>query len=175
MHKWPQDPWQLCCTVFWNTYEHYVSNKFLFRHKVFYFSDVSTAQYQNFKNLTNLIFHQKDFHIQAKWNFFATPHGKNACDRVGGTIKRLATHTSLQHPFSNQILTPKQLFDFAEANVDGVTSFFVSFVEVVSNTGFLESRFATSSTFKGIRSHHQFIPNSSSLSLTMKKTSYATH
>ena len=51
----------------------------------------------------------------------------------------------------------------------------MSSVEVVSNTGFLESQFAISSTFKGTQSHHQFIPNSSSLSLTMKKTSYATH
>ena len=53
--------------------------------------------------------------------------------------------------------------------------FFVSSAEVVGKTGFLESRFTTSSKFKGTQSHHQFIPNSSSLSLTMKKTSYATH
>ena len=38
-------------------------------HKVFYFSDGSAAQYKNFKNLANLIFHQNNFHIQAKWNF----------------------------------------------------------------------------------------------------------
>ena len=77
-----------------------------------------------------------------------TLNGKNACDRVGGTIKRLAAHASIQHLFSNEIFNPKQLFDFAEASVDGVTSFFVSSIEVVSNTGFLESQFATSSTFK---------------------------
>ena len=47
--------------------------------------------------------------------------------------------------------------------------------EVVSNTEFLESRFATSSTFKETQSHHQFIPNASSLSLTMKKTTFTTH
>ena len=98
--------------------------------------------------------------------FFATLHRKNPCGRVGGTIKRLA---SLQHPFSNQILTPKQLFDFAEANVDDITSFFVSSEEVLSNTEFLQSQFATSSTFKGTQSHHQLVPNTSSLSLTMKK------
>ena len=102
-------------------------------------------------------------------------HGNNAFNGVGGTIKRLPAHASLQCPFSNQILTPKQLFDFAEPNVNGVTSFFVSSVEVVSNTGFLKSRFATSSTFKGTQSHHQFIPSSSSLSLTMKKTLCETH
>ena len=57
-----------------------------------------------------------------------------------------------------------------------VSLFFVSSVEVVNNTGFLESRFAaTSSTFKGTQSHHQFISNSLNLSLTMKKTWHATH
>ena len=99
-------------------YEHYITNKFPFLRKVFYFKDGSASQHKNFKNLTNLIFHQNNFHIQAEWTFFATTPRKNACDRVGGTIKRLAAHASLQCPFSNQILTPKQLFDFAEANVD---------------------------------------------------------
>ena len=42
-----------------------------------------------------------------------------------------------QTKFSNQILTPKQLFDFARANFDGATSFFVSSVEVVSTLDFL--------------------------------------
>ena len=35
--------------------------------------------------------------------------------------------------------------------------------------------FLLSSTFKGTQSHHQFIPNVSRASLTMKKTSFATH
>ena len=52
--------------------EHYISNRFLFLHKVFYFNDGSAAQYKNFKNLTNLIFHHKNFHMQAEWNFL--PH-----------------------------------------------------------------------------------------------------
>ena len=69
---------------------------------------------------------------------FFCHHGKNACDGVGGTIKRLAAHVSVQYPFSNQILAPEQLFDLAEANFDSVTLLFVSSVEFVSNTGFLE-------------------------------------
>ena len=85
----------------------------------------------------------------------STLNGKNACNRVGDTIKRLAAHGSLQRPFSNQILAPKQLFDFA----DDVISVFVSSVEIFSNTRFLES---------------WFIPNSSGLSLTINKT-YSTH
>ena len=53
-------------------HEHYASKEFPFLHKVFYFSDGSAAQYKNFKNLTNLIFHQNNFHIHAEWNSFAT-------------------------------------------------------------------------------------------------------
>ena len=71
----------------------------------------------------------------------------------------IAAHASLQRPFSNQILTPKQSFDFAEGNLCDIISFFLSSEEVVSNTDFLELRFATSSTFKRTRDHHQFIPN----------------
>ena len=69
---------------------------------------------------------------------FFCHHGKNACDGVGNTSKKLAAHVSVKCPFSNQILTPKQLFDLAEANFDCVTSFFVSSAEVVSNTEFIE-------------------------------------
>ena len=53
-------------------HEHYVSKEFPFLHKVFCFSDGSAAQYKNCKNLTNLIFHQSNFHIHTEWNFFAT-------------------------------------------------------------------------------------------------------
>ena len=52
--------------------------------KVFYFSDGSGAQYKNYKNLTNLLFHEEDFGLKAEWHFFGTSHGKNACDGVGG-------------------------------------------------------------------------------------------
>ena len=48
---------------------------------------------------------------------------KNASDGVGGTIKGLAAHASLQRPISNQILTPLQLFEFANVEIHGVTSF----------------------------------------------------
>lgn len=152
-------------------HEKYISQEFPFVHKIIYFSDGSAAQYKNFKNLTNLIFHYDDFGVQAEWNFYATSHGKNACDGVGGTIKRIAARVSLQRPYEDQILTPKQLFDFAKSNVDGVTSFFVSTEDVATNDLFLQERFATSDTFKGTRSHHRFVPNNTRRSLMMQKIS----
>ena len=69
-------------------------------------------------------------------DFFTTFHGKNTCVVVGDTTKRLASHASLQCPFSNRILAQKQLPDFAEGNVDGIKLFFVSSEEVISNTEF---------------------------------------
>ena len=41
-----------------------------------YFTDGCTAQYKNYKNFANLCNHQKDFELNAKWNFFATSHGE---------------------------------------------------------------------------------------------------
>ena len=154
-------------------YKHYITNKFPFLHRL-YFSDGSVAQYKNFKILTNLIFHQIDLHIQAEWNFFL-PHcmERMLATQLVALSKKPAVHANLQYPFSNQILTPKQLFNFAEANADGITSFFLSPEEAVGNNKFLQLRFATSSTFKGTQNNQQFIPNASSLSLTIKKTSFA--
>ena len=91
--------------------------------KVIYFSDGSAAQYKNYKNFTNLIFHENDFNLKAEWHFFATSYRKYACDDVGSTLKRLAAHASLQKPFSEEIQTPKQLLKFANSQINGITTF----------------------------------------------------
>jgi len=110
--------------------------------------NISAAQYKNYKNFTNLMFHFKDFALPAEWHFFATSHGKNACDGVGGTVKRLAARASLQRPFSEQILTPRQLFEFAKSSIPGIVSFFVETQKVFDLIRILEPRFLQSITFK---------------------------
>lgn len=50
--------------------------------KVIYFTDGASSQYKNEKNFLNACLHENDFGIAAEWNFFATAHGKNACDGV---------------------------------------------------------------------------------------------
>ena len=55
--------------------------------KVIYFSDGCSGQYKNHKNFTNLLRHYCHYALYAEWHFFATSHGKNACDGIGGTIK----------------------------------------------------------------------------------------
>ena len=53
-----------------------------------YFSDGASSQYKNYKNISNLCHHKQDHDVSAEWHFFATSHGKCACDGVRGTVKR---------------------------------------------------------------------------------------
>ena len=71
------------------------------------------SQYKNRYNIINLVFHEIDFGVLAKWNYFATAHGKGPSDGLGGTLKRLATRASLQ---GATIQTPKELHDWALTN-----------------------------------------------------------
>ena len=64
--------------------------------------------------------------------FFASGHGKSACDGIGGTLKRLARLASLQCHSTNQITTPIDLFNWANDNVD-IKTFYGSSDEVVNN------------------------------------------
>jgi len=86
--------------------------------KMYYFSDGVAAQYKNHKNFINLCHHAQDFGIPAEWHFFATSHGKGACNGVGGTVKRLTVKASLQRPYDQQIMTPRQLYDWASENIN---------------------------------------------------------
>jgi hypothetical protein len=84
---------------------------------IYYFSDGATAQYKNKNNFINLCHHNTDFGINAEWHFFATSHSKGPCDGVGGTIKRLAAHSSLQH---HQTLTLAQLYSWAKEHFPSI-------------------------------------------------------
>ena len=80
----------------------------------------------------------QDFGITAEWNFCATSRWKNLCNRVGGSVKCLATRASLQRPLDNQILTPYQLFKFASQDISGITSFYVDSETVKKTEAILE-------------------------------------
>ena len=43
----------------------------------------------------------------------------------GGTVKRLAARASLQRAVSDQILTPKQLFEFTAQEIEVVSGFYI--------------------------------------------------
>lgn len=127
--------------------------------KVYYFSDGSAAQYKNRKNFSNLCYHEEDFDgVKAEWHFYATSHGKGACDGVGGTIKRLAAKASLQNPINNQILSPHQLFEWGTKNIPSVNFFYVPNQDYVQEEKILEKRFNEAITVTGTQKYHTFIP-----------------
>ncbi len=89
-----------------------------------YFSDGAASQYKNYKNISNLLHHKEG--LLAEWHFFATSHGKSPCDGIGGTVKRLAARASLQSTTTGHILSPLQLYSWAESHVTGIKFFFVT-------------------------------------------------
>ena len=93
--------------------------------RIKYFSDGNGAQYKNYKNFSDLIHHQGNFGIFAEWNFSATSHSKGPCDGVGGIVKGLATRYSktLIKSGEDRLLTAKQLYEFANENIQGMKVF----------------------------------------------------
>jgi hypothetical protein len=88
--------------------------------KTVYFSYGSTAQCKNRKNFPNLTLHKEDFRVPAAWHFFVTSHGKNAYDALGETIKRLAARVSLRRPYTDQIITPRQLLKWVQTSISNM-------------------------------------------------------
>lgn len=126
--------------------------------KVIYFSDGAASQYKNYKNFRNLAHHVQDFNVQAEWHFFATSHGKSPCDGIGGTVKRAAARASLQATTDNYIMTPADLFSWAERNIKNIQFIWVDKGDVEKSSERLASRFESPSTVPGTRGNHCFIP-----------------
>ena len=111
-----------------------------------YFSDGCAGQYKNRYNFINLLHHEEDFELQAEWNFFATSHGKNACDGIGGTLKRSVARTSLQRPLENQILTPLDFFDYCNKNMKHIAMFYTPTKKVENSKEFFTPHFGRTHT-----------------------------
>ena len=118
---------------------------------ILYFSNGAASQYKNRKNFLNLCHHEEDFGVKAEWHFLATSHGKGACDGLGGTVKRLAARASLQKPYNDQVMTPRQLFDWACANIPAVYFEYCSSEDYTREQSSLEQCFALSCTIPGTR------------------------
>ena len=52
--------------------------------------------------------------------FFATSHGKQPCDRIGGMVKQLVSNASLKGDLKDQILSPSDTFQFCEENIQNI-------------------------------------------------------
>ena len=81
--------------------------------------------------------------------FFATSHGKRACDRIGGTVKRLVAKKSLRRPYDKQILTPFDMRDYCKENIKGITFMYIPVESIKHNSEKLKERFQRAVTIKG--------------------------
>lgn len=123
--------------------------------KLFYFSDGAGSQYKNRFNFLNLLYHEKDFAVKAEWHFFATSHGKGACDGIGGCVKRAAYRASLQN---KTIVTTEKLYEWACEFFKKIDFSFSSLDDYKKHKEELEPRFSTAKTVKGTRNFHCFKP-----------------
>lgn len=139
-----------------------------------YNSDGCAAQYKNCKNFLNLCHHQSDFGIRAAWSFFATSHGKSACDGIGGTVKRLTARASLQRPYNDQITSPVQMYEFCSKEISGIHFVFIKHEDMVHIRSDQEKRFSFTKTIAGTRSFHFFSPQNDH-TLSMKRISKDEH
>ena len=57
---------------------------------VHYWTDSPTSQYRNRFIFHAVANHESLYGCQATWNYYEAGHGKNVCDGLGGTVKRLA-------------------------------------------------------------------------------------
>ena len=129
--------------------------------KIFYFSDGCAGQYKNCKNFYNLCYHKADFGIEAEWHFFATSHGKGACDGVGGILKRLVRKESLKRLYKNQITTAWDFFQYLKHNVDFPSGLTVEYFHEQTYKEielFLQSRYAEANTIPQTRKYHCYRP-----------------
>ena len=64
--------------------------------RIKYFSDGAHQQYKNKISFINLSHHLIDFGVAGERHFYATGHGKGACDSVRGSLKRIARRSCLK-------------------------------------------------------------------------------
>ena len=127
--------------------------------KVHYFTDGCAAQYKNRKNFVNICHHEDDFGVPCEWNFFATAHGKGACDGIGGTVKRAVYRESLRRPMREQILDAETMFRYLTEQFETRIRFiFVSKEKVEQTAVKLHRRFAKAFLIKGTKGFHRFTP-----------------
>ena len=137
---------------------------------IIYFTDGCAGQYKNWKKNYNLYQHKSDFGLNARWVFFATCHGKQPCDGIGGTVKRLVSNASLKHDLNNQILSPSHKFQFCKENIWNIIFKFISKADIGNTRVSLNERSKGITQILGTRSFREFSPIDQ-YSIEMKRTS----
>ena len=128
-----------------------------------YFSDGCAEQYKNFKHFMNICRHSEDFDMEVvAWNFFATSHGKGACDGIGGTVKRLARLESLRRDGKNGkefIDSFPKFYQYCVDNIKNIVFHKITAFDLEQARPVMNARYEHGDTVPGTRSFHQFIPS----------------
>ena len=81
--------------------------------------------YKTCKSFCNLVLHEEDFGLSTEWHFFGNSHVINACDGVGGAVKREAAKANLQVTVTGPVLTPRNLYGWSTSNICNVKFFLI--------------------------------------------------
>jgi len=135
-----------------------LKNQFDDIRKITFFLLRCRPQYKNRKNFYSLCQFKKKFSIDAEWHFFATSHGKGPCDGIGGALKRNATKASLQRPYSNQITTAKDLYDWAKTKESAMAFHYCSEESYKKIENLLKNQFDCVKSIQGTQKFHSFVP-----------------
>ena len=123
-------------------------------YSVEYFTDRFAEQYKNYKSFSNIVYHEEDHGVSCQWSFFATSHGKSACDGLGGSIKRRTAGESLRRSASNGITDVHQMLDYCQSTFLDVHFEVTTKEDIETSSATLANRIALSSTLDGTRSFH---------------------
>lgn len=126
--------------------------------KIKYFSDGAASQYKNKYNFANLVNHKNDFGVDADWTFFATSHGKGACDGLAGSVKRQAYRASLQRDKNNHITTALSFFQWAETSFKKINFAFCTIKDHELHEKKYQPRLERLTTIKNTRQFHYYKP-----------------
>ena len=88
--------------------------------------------------------------------FFATSHGKSACDGIGSTVKQITAQASLKKTMTGQILDVDKMF---ETNIKNIQFIMVYKTEINEVRLLFQPRFTMGkSSLPGTLCFHHFIP-----------------
>lgn len=126
--------------------------------KIKIFSDGCAMQFKNRFILSNMLNAQGDFGASMEWNFFASSHGKSACDGIGGAIKR-NVHKRVLSDDSLVVYSAKDFVEVCLKFTDKIKIYEVTSKEIETRSKKLKPRWEPENkvpTMPGMQSLHFF-------------------
>ena len=123
------------------------------------FSDGAGSQFKQRYLFSNLYAWEQDYSLSIKWNFFATSHGKDVVDGIGGTVKRAVWRRVKSEKV--HITSAEQYAVVATECSPNIHVHFISKTDIQAVQPFLEARWKDVVAVPRTRQMHCFIANGS--------------